>query len=156
MKKLFLSVLCAAALSIPASAMALPSQVPFAAFITDGPVQIPVGTWFFDLDADVAGTVCRYYVEWDNNAIMPLSTDCFVDEAKVHGTAGCLGNRASGITSVLTLDMHFGCSGFDRFNQFQPKVGMLILGEVVGTGAMTGLIQFTPGFTMVSGLQLVS
>ena len=155
MKKLTLSLLCVAALSVvPATAGAVATQVPYDAFITNGPLAIPVGTWFFDLDNDIPGVACRFFVEWDNNAILPLSSDCYVDEAKVHGAAGCVENSITPSESLLTLDPHFGCSGFDRFQQFHAQVALLMLGEDITTGGFFGLIQFTPATSMVNGFNL--
>lgn len=154
MKKLFLSLLSACALTVTGTAMALPSQVPYNAFITNGPADIPVGVWFFDLDGDVAGRVCRFYVEWDNNGILPLSSDCFVDQAKVHGAASCIGSSLVPVSTVLTRDPHFPCGGFDRFQQFHPDVCLLILGQDDELGTMDGVIQFSPAISMVNGFEL--
>src|SRR5262245_52865833 len=97
MKKLLLSLLCAGAMSIPASAFALPTEAVFDVFIPNGSfVDIPVGQMLFDLDADIIDSyglrACRFFVEWDNGAFLPISAEGFVLETKVHGAASCLTN----------------------------------------------------------------
>ena len=143
MKKFMLSLLCAGAMSIPASAMALPTQAYFNAFIVNGPYNIPVGQLVFDLDADLPGQSCRYYYEWADTAWAPLSADGYVDEAKAHGTASCFNNAYMPVTSIVTSDPHYPTFGFDRFQQFRSVV-TLILGEDAILGELTGLIQYGP------------
>lgn len=155
MKKLVLSLLCAGALSIPATASALPTQYAFNVFIVNGPTgvsPISVGTMFFDLDADMTAIPttpsaawlrgCRYYVEWDNYAYLPISADGFVVETKAHGAASCVANAYRSVTSVIVNDGIF--YGFDRFQQFRP-IAYLTLGENAYGGDMNGLVQFGAG-----------
>jgi hypothetical protein len=157
MKKLMLSLLCAGAMSIPATALALPTQAVFAVSIINGPAAILVGNMLFDLDADLPGLrQCRYYYEWDNAAILPISADGFVVETKTHGAASCLTNA---MTPVLSIVQNFGpVTGFDRFQQFRP-VSQLVLGENGLNGTMQGLIQFaatpvSPPSFMVNAIAL--
>jgi hypothetical protein len=145
MKKLALSLLCAGAMSIPASALALPTEAVFDVFIPNGPfIDLPVGQMLFDLDADLPGAgvrACRYYVEWDNGAYLPISADGFVLEAKTHGAASCLTNAFTPINSIVQKDPTYPFYGFDRFQQFR-LVNMFILGEDGYSAEMNGLISF--------------
>lgn len=130
-------------MSVPVSAMALPTQTYFNAFIANGPYDIPVGTIFFDLDADIPGHQCRYYFEWDDTAYLPLSADGYLVEAKAHGSASCFANAFMPVHSIVTLDPHYPAYGFDRFQQFR-SVPYLVLGEDGEFGKMDGLIQYGP------------
>lgn len=142
MKKLVLSLLCAGAMMIPASAFALPTQAAFDVHIASGPIDILAGQMFFDLDMDLPGArQCRYYVEWDNAAILPISADGYVLEAKTHGTASCLANAYMPVHSLVQADFTYPFNGFDRFQQFRP-VSMFVLGEDGEDAEMNGLIQF--------------
>src|SRR5262245_26263834 len=137
MKKLVLSLLCAGAMSIPATASALPTTDVFDVFIVNGPAAIhpiSVGNMFFDLDADMTGIPttpyaafmrgCRYFVEWDNYAYLPISAEGFVVETKAHGASSCVANAFRGVTSIVQNDGAF--FGFDRFQQFR-EVRQLLL-----------------------------
>ncbi|APR88157.1 hypothetical protein A7982_13506 [Minicystis rosea] len=150
MKKIVLSLLCAAAMSVSASASALPSQAVFNAFINAGATDIPVGQLFFSLDADIPGQACRYYYEWDSAAVLPLSADGYVLEAKVQGHASCVSNAVTPFATVVQNDSSFPSFGFDRFQQFR-QVNLLVLGEDNTDGTLSGIIQFastpaSPGF----------
>jgi hypothetical protein len=164
MKKLVLSLLCAGAMSISATASALPTQTPFNVFIVNGPgTTIPVGTMFFDLDADLTAIPttpyaaflrgCRYYVEWDNWAYMPISADGFVVETKAHGAASCVANAYRAITSIVQNDGVF--YGFDRFQQFS-QVAQLLVSENAYGGNMDGLIQYGYGAVPSAMLNSIS
>src|SRR5262245_49227708 len=117
MKKLALSLLCAGAMSIPASALALPTEAVFDVFIPNGPfIDLPVGQMLFDLAADLPGSgvrACRFYVEWDNGAYLPISADGFVLEAKTHGAASCLTNAFTPVNSIVQKDPTYPFYGFD-------------------------------------------
>jgi hypothetical protein len=155
-KKLVLSLLCGAAMSVSASAMALPTQAIFGAFIVNGPIVIPVGTIFFDLDADIPGKACRYYYEWDDTAYQPLSADGYLVEGKSHGAASCFGNAFTPITSIVTLDPTYPATGFDRFQQFRSVLS-LVLGGSGPAGQLAGLIQYGapgPASTMFNSFEL--
>lgn len=162
MKKLVLSLLCAGITSISASAFALPTQAVFNVFIPNGPlVDLPVGQMLFDLDADLPGSyarACRYYVEWDNGAYIPISADGYVLEAKTHGTASCLLNAFTPVHSVVQADPTYPFYGFDRFQQYR-LVNMFILGEDGESAEMNGLVQFaasvgSPASFMTNSIQL--
>ena len=143
MKKLMLSLLATAAMAIPATASALPTQAYFNAFIANGPYDIPVGTIVFDLDADIPGKQCRYYFEWDDTAYLPLSGDGYLDEGKAHGSASCFANAYMAVHTVVTIDPHYPAYGFDRFQQFR-LVPYLVLGQDGENADMNGLIQYGP------------
>jgi hypothetical protein len=162
MKKLMLSLLVAGAMSIPASAMAIVPETPYAAFITTGPVGTPVGFLFFSLLADVPRTACIFDVEWDSDGVFGISTELVMDELKVQGNISCA-SALAGAHSVLTLDGTWGPQfGFDRFRQIQP-VGALILGEDGDALQASGIIQFGTGRgptlgvipTFVNGFEIV-
>lgn len=147
MKKLLVSLLGAAALAIPASAHALPTNVVYNVFIANGPVDLPAGQMIFDLDADLpAYRQCRYYVEWDNAAYLPISADGFVVEYKTHGSASCLLNAFYPVHSVVTADPHYPFYGFDRFAQYRA-VSIFTVGEDGENAEMNGIIAYaaTPG-----------
>ena len=145
MKKLVLSLLCAGALSIPASALALPTQAVFNVYIPNGPVvDLPCGQMLFDLDADLPGyayRACRYYVEWDNGAYLPISADGYVLEAKTHGAASCLYNAYQPVSTLVQNDTGYPFFGFDRFQQFRA-VNLFMLGQSGLDGQMNGIVQF--------------
>jgi hypothetical protein len=145
MKKLVLSLLCAGAMSIPATALALPTQAVFNVYIPNGPVvTLPVGQMLFDLDADLPGAgyrACRYYVEWDNGAYLPISADGYVLEAKAHGGASCLTNAYMPVNSIVQADPTYPFYGFDRFQQYR-LVNMFILGESGYNAELDGIISF--------------
>jgi hypothetical protein len=145
MKKIALSLLCAGALSIPASALALPTEAVFNVLIPNGPVvDLPAGQMLFDLDADLTGAAyraCRYYVEWDNGAYLPISADGYVLEAKTHGTASCLYNAFAPVHTVVQNDPSYPFFGFDRFQQYRA-VNLLIIGEDGESAQMNGIIQY--------------
>jgi hypothetical protein len=162
MKKLVLSLLAAGAMSIPASALALPTEAVFDVFIPNGQFAVlPVGQMLFDLDADLPGAgvrACRYYVEWDNGAFLPISADGFVLEAKTHGAASCLTNAFAPANTIVQKDPTFPFYGFDRFQQFR-LVNMFILGEDGLSSEMNGIIQFastvgSPASFMTNSLTL--
>jgi hypothetical protein len=162
MKKLVLSLLAAGALSIPATALALPTEAVFDVFIPNGQFALlSVGQMLFDLDADLPGAgvrACRFYVEWDNGAILPISADGFVLEAKTHGAASCLTNGFAPVNTIVQKDPTFPFYGFDRFQQFR-LVNMFILGEDGLSAEMNGIIQFastvgSPASFMTNSLTL--
>jgi hypothetical protein len=156
MKKLVLSLLCAGATAISGSALALPTQSVYNAFVVTGSGNVPVGQLVFDLDADIPGQACRYFYEWDNTAFLPLSADGYVLEAKVQGHASCISNALTPFTTSVTNDPHFPSFGFDRFQQFH-SVTLLNLGENGSNGAMNGVIQYGPPgspSTMVNSFKL--
>jgi hypothetical protein len=142
MKKLVLSLLCAGAMSIPASALALPTEAVFNVLIPNGPgIDLPVGQMLFDLDADLPGATyraCRYYVEWDNGAYIPISADGYVLEAKTHGTASCVYNAYAPVHTVVQNDPSYPFFGFDRFQQYRA-VNLLRVGEDGETSEMDGI-----------------
>jgi hypothetical protein len=168
-KKLLLSLLAAGAMSIPASALALPTQAPFYVHIVNGAYDIPVGTMLFDLDSDVTGVVtnpilraCRYYVEWDNYALMPISADGFVLETKAHGAASCLQNSYFPVHTLVQADYTYPFYGFDRFQQFRPVAVFMLAedGDLSGPVEITGLVGFggavgiSPPSTMLNSIEL--
>jgi hypothetical protein len=162
MKKLVLSLLCAGVMSIHANAFALPTQAVFDVFIPNGPlVNLPVGQMLFDLDADVRtaiGPACRFFVEWDNGAFLPISAQGYALETKTHGAASCVTNAFAPVTGIVTNDQSAPFYGFDRFQQFR-LVNTFILGEDSFTGEMDGIIQFagtlgSPASFMTNSLQL--
>ena len=127
MKKFLLALLAVGL--CPASAMALPTQNAFAVSIVLGSFDVPVGYWYADLQQSLPG-VCRYYVEWDNDAYLESSADLFLDEFKVHGASGCAYNahRAVGTSIINAYDE---CSqGFDQLQQL-IDVELLVCGEDV-------------------------
>jgi hypothetical protein len=143
-------------MSVPASAMALPTQAVFHAVIANGPIGIPVGQIVFDLDADIPGKACRYYFEWDDTAYLPLSADGYLLEGKAHGAASCFGNAFTPITSIVTVDPTYPATGFDRFQQLRPVLS-LVLGQGGPAGQMDGLIQYGapgPASTMFNSFEL--
>lgn len=166
MKKLVLSLVCAGAASISATASALPTQTPFNVFIINGPAAvapISVGTMFFDLDADMTAIPttpaaaflrgCRYFVEWDNWAYLPISAEGFVVETKSHGASSCVANAYRAITSIVQNDGAF--YGFDRFQQFR-QVAQLIVSENAFGGNMDGLVQYGAGAVPSAMLNSIS
>jgi len=171
MKKLVLSLLCAGAVSIPASAFALQTQFVYNAFIPNGPgeaMDIPVGQVLFDLDADIpAARVCRYYYEWDSAGWFPISADGYVDEVKAHGGASCITNAMVPLSTILTLDTTLPppvvggwlSSGFDRFQQYHFLQNLVLGQDGELPGELNGIVQFantptSPPSAMVNSFEL--
>jgi hypothetical protein len=162
MKKLVLSLLCAGVMSTSASAFALPTEAVYDVFIPNGQFAVlPVGQMLFDLDADIStpyGRACRFYVEWDNGAYLPISADGFVLETKTHGAASCLTNAFTPVNGLVKNDDYVPFYGFDRFQQYR-LVSLFILGEDGLSGEMNGIIQFkatvgSPASFMTNSLTL--
>jgi hypothetical protein len=151
MKKLMLSLVGAATMALSSSAMALDTTAIYQAFVTRGPIPVPVGTLYFEFSADVPGHFCQYAVEWDNAVpALPLSGQCFLDEAKTHGNFSCIDNSLRPVPSVITIDpLYPDCYGFDYFQQFR-KVFVLMLGEDL-SNTLQGLVQFTGAVPIVYG-----
>lgn len=153
MKNVALSLLCAAtALTVSASAFALDTRCMYNAHIVNGVYPISVGQMLFDLDMDMpmpGHRVCRYYYEWANAANFTISAEGYLVESKAHAAASCLFNAQRSVTSILMNDPHVLSTGFDRFQQVQPCV-MLVLGESSLTGVAQGLIQFSPASVVPS------
>lgn len=166
MKKLMLSLLTAGALSIPASASALPTQNAFKVTIVNGLAGIPAGEMFFDLDYDVTALPvnlyrgCRYFYEW-SSSFLPLSAEGFVIEAKAHAASSCVANAYRAVQSIVQNDPTCISTGFDRFGQFRT-LALLSLGESVLDGSLNGLVAFggavgiSPPSTMYNSISINS
>jgi hypothetical protein len=172
MKKLVLSLLAATALSIPATAWAIPDDVSFAVNLPDGPLTVPTGaglapgwgpfgTMVFELDSvtwSSASLGCRYYYEWIAPAGIAVA-DGFVVELATHGQANCFANSASWpvipvVTTVMldsTMLTTYPPTGFNRFVQYVP-VCELVLGETIipGEATLQGAIGFGPTIAPVA------
>lgn len=133
------SILLAAAVMAPASAMALDVTKPREAFILFGKYRIPVGKWYCDVGQYVsvdkndgyAGCdyeACRYLCKWVNDAFLPSSTNIIFDELITPGVADCEENSEYGVTTSIYLAAKYLSKGFDR-NQQRRHVVSLVQGE---------------------------
>lgn len=138
MKKVLLSLVAAAAMAIPASAMALDTNQEYAVSIFNGASETDVGTMNFGLVSS-EGNACIYYYEWVSEDEL-ISLDCLVAEAKALGHRGCLDNADESFDTVITRatlpgwpgdvdsDVNDDCQGFDRF-RLDREILFLVLGE---------------------------
>jgi hypothetical protein len=153
MKALVLSAVVAACTAVPAGhAFGLPTQIAFNAFLADGPDlsdATDVGVLLFDLDADT-GKTCRYYMEWLNENDVPLSLDCFVEEAKTHGSASCVADASAAVDTVIARDPLFSCSGWASNGQVSPMF-QFVLGESADTADLNGVVLFSPADPFLYG-----
>lgn len=124
MKKwLSLALTLCAATALPASALAANADLGTTVFgvgILSARDRLEnAGTWVLELDSDVAGVygACEYAVTWSSPFGGPdlgVSTDCILDEMKVHGRRSCLRNGFVNFPTIVDLDPACECAGFDE------------------------------------------
>lgn len=144
--KIAYGLLVALGLASTTPANALPTQLVYDITMPNGPDPSnasEIGIMIFALDADVCGA-CRYFAEWNSNFDEhALSTNCYLNEAKVHGAASCLRNSTRSFPTLITVDPALGCSGFDGGGQPQ-SIFLIVAGENGPSGDFSGLIQYSP------------
>ncbi len=161
MKKLMLSLLGAATLAISSNAMALVQGRPFSVMLDRGALMDNAGMMMFafNIDEGLFGG-CGYVSEWDSAAMLPISGECYVTEAKTQGNFSCLSNSMMQVPSFVMVDSSPltglapgmpACTGFDYFQQYRV-VYMLMLAE--DPTGFTGIISYTPATSLVYGIQL--
>jgi hypothetical protein len=117
-------------------ARALPSGVPFDAFV-DGAFA---GTLEFQFDSWITDGACRYVAAVNPGHGVPDEL-CVLDEATRFGFWGCLANAQQPVPGIVVLTPGQLCQLYDGNGQ-DNLVFMMLLGENTD-GSLDGIVQFT-------------
>jgi hypothetical protein len=118
------------------TARALPSGVPFEAFV-DGAF---VGTFEFQLDSWITDGACRYVAAVNPGEGVPDEL-CVLDEATRFGFFGCMANAQQPVLGIVVLTPGQFCQLYDGNGQ-DNLVFMMLLGENTD-GSLDGIVQFS-------------
>jgi hypothetical protein len=145
----------AGAILIHATAQALPTSTPFAAFLDSGPSLSAVGSLSFELvDEQEAmlgngwDVMCTYLVEWRSPTGAPYTAFCDVNEPTSLGASDCVANAQSTLDTIILRVPNSPCAGFDDMGMAH-NVFHLVAGE--SETGLLGLIQFTAASARVRG-----
>lgn len=145
MKRLLsLGLALAAVVMLPASALAINAydgQNAFEVFLLSArDDEYSAGEWYLELDGD-SGDRCDYALEW----VSPfggISTDCLIQELKVHGRKSCIRNARRNFPTFVHLHPDFACEGFSDLALLET-VDALVLTE--SRSGMSGVILLSGG-----------
>jgi hypothetical protein len=133
---LWVPIVTSVTLLFSSPASALPSGVPFAAFLD---AQF-VGTLEFQLDSWITVGACRYVAAINPGEGVPDEL-CVLDEATRFGFFGCVANAEEPVLGLVVLTPGQFCQLYDGNGQ-DNLVFMMLLGENTD-GSLDGIVQFS-------------
>jgi hypothetical protein len=143
---LFAAAMAAASFA-STDALAFNTCKPSAVFLLNGYVTVPLGTWITELNeyVDCNGyEACSFFVKWIDAAILPMTSQLFIDELVVPGYLDCALNSVTPFNTVIFLSPDYISTGFDKFQQKRP-IQNLILTETAA-GVASGVVTFGTNF----------
>lgn len=155
MKKLLAMALTLAASTIlPASAMAIDTGFGLNTFqvslLTVRDWEADAGYWYLSLDSDDRDS-CNYAVEWVSPTGL-ISSDCILQEAKIHGRRSCLRNELRNFPTFVNLLPDCDCQGFDQFALLVDVVDITLTenrGGLSGAVLLAGPTGFPMGIDII-------
>lgn len=144
MNKLFplaAAVASLALMSSPAKAVVTDYDVS----IDNGDYKVDVGEWHLELKEATQiyypyANVCRYFVQWENDAYLVSQANLEIDEFQTAGHQDCDKNSYDNFYTHIQLAPGSN-RGFDKFQQ-KKYIADLFLGEDGYDGKLSGAIRF--------------
>lgn len=155
MKKTLLFSFAAAMAAVAASpgdALAWDTLKPAAVFMLNGYETVPLGTWVTELNeyVDCNGyEACSYFVKWIDAAVLPITSQLFLDELVVPGYLDCFINSVTPFSTLLFLSPDYVSIGFDKFQQKRVITNLVLNESMCGGGCgatATGVITWGTNF----------
>jgi hypothetical protein len=143
MNRLTFAFVALVALLFTTPARALPSGVPFDAFV-DGEFA---GTLEFQFDSWIMDGACRYIAAVNTGHGVPDEL-CVLDEATRFGFWGCLADTEEPVPGIVVLSPGQFCQ-LDDGNGQDNLVFMMVVGENTD-GSLDGIVQFTAATSLLA------